>query len=195
LDYLILGRTRDDAAGEAFDKVARALGLGYPGGPLLEQAARNGDPAAFSFPRAVLESGSLDFSFSGLKSAVLNMLNRARLKGEAIGAADVAASFQQAVVDILARKTVAALEMTGVRTLVLGGGVAANQSLRERLRAETQARDWRFVCPASVYCTDNAAMVAVCGYYRYLEGCFADWRLNAVPGLSLHDFYKKTEKM
>jgi N6-L-threonylcarbamoyladenine synthase len=195
LEYLVLGRTRDDAAGEAFDKVARALGLGYPGGPLLERAARDGDGAAFAFPRAALENGSLDFSFSGLKSAVLNTLNRARLRGEEIRPADAAASFQQAVVDILAQKTAAALETTGAPTLVLGGGVAANQALRERLRAETQARGRRFVYPDPVYCTDNGAMVAVCGYYRYRAGHFADWRLNAVPGLSLHDFYKESTKM
>ncbi|MDR1320476.1 MAG: tRNA (adenosine(37)-N6)-threonylcarbamoyltransferase complex transferase subunit TsaD [Gracilibacteraceae bacterium] len=195
LRYRVLGRTRDDAAGEAFDKVARALGLGYPGGPRLEQAARDGDPAAFAFPRAALEPGSWDFSFSGLKSAVLNSLNRARLKGEDLRVADAAASFQEAVVDILARKTVAALEATGVRTLALGGGVAANQALRRRLRAETAARGVAFVYPSPVYCTDNGAMVAMCGHWRYLASSFADWRLNAVPGLILHDFYKENGKM
>ncbi|MDR1961280.1 MAG: tRNA (adenosine(37)-N6)-threonylcarbamoyltransferase complex transferase subunit TsaD [Gracilibacteraceae bacterium] len=194
LDYQVLGRTRDDAAGEAFDKVARALGLGYPGGPLLERAAREGDPAAFDFPRAMLEPGSLDFSFSGLKSAVLNTLNSARQRGEAIRVPDVAASFQQAVADILARKTAAALKASGARTLVLGGGVAANQVLRERLRAETRVLGARFVCPSPLYCTDNGAMVALCGHYRYLAASFADWRLNAVPGLSLQDFYKKSGK-
>jgi N6-L-threonylcarbamoyladenine synthase len=195
LRYRVLGRTRDDAAGEAFDKVARALGLGYPGGPLLEQAAKVGDPAAFAFPRASLEPGSWDFSFSGLKSAVLNVLNRARLKGETLRTADVAASFQQAVVDILAQKTVAALETTGARTLALGGGVAANQALRHRLRAETAALGADFVCPRPLYCTDNGAMVAMCGHQRYLAASFADWRLNAIPGLSLQDFYKESGKM
>lgn len=184
-DYEVLGKTRDDAAGEALDKVARALGLGYPGGPQIQKTAENGNPEAFEFPRAMLETGSLDFSFSGMKSAVLNTLNTARMKDMELNKADLAASFQQAVVDVLVRKTVHALERTKVKTLLLAGGVAANALLRQALKEETAKRQVRFVYPPPVLCTDNGAMIAAAGYYHYLAGDFAPWNLNAVPGLNL----------
>lgn len=182
--YEVLGRTRDDAAGEALDKVARALGLGYPGGPYIQKAALEGDPQAFEFPRAMLEPESLDFSFSGVKSAVLNTLNSARMKGVSVKVEDVAASFQEAVVDVLVRKTILALEKTKAPTLVLAGGVAANTLLRERLTDVAKARGIDFSYPPPVLCTDNGAMIATAGYYRYLAQDYAPWDLNAVPGLS-----------
>lgn len=183
--YQVLGHTRDDAAGEALDKVARTLGLGYPGGPYIQKAALEGNPHAFEFPRAMLEPGSLDFSFSGVKSAVLNTLNSARMKGETVKVEDVAASFQEAIVDVLVRKTLLALEKTKAPTLVLAGGVAANALLRERLTTETQKCGIVFSYPPPILCTDNGAMIATAGYYRYLAKDFAPWNLNAVPGLNL----------
>lgn len=183
--YQVLGKTRDDAAGEALDKIARTLGLGYPGGPQIQKVALEGNPQAFAFPRAMLEPGSLDFSFSGMKSAVLNTLNSARMKGESLSTPDLAASFQEAVVDVLVRKTNLALERTRAKTLVLAGGVAANALLRERLTQETQVRGIRFTYPPPVLCTDNGAMIATAGYYHYLAKDFAPWDLNAVPGLNL----------
>jgi len=183
--YQVLGRTRDDAAGEALDKIARTLGLGYPGGPAIEKAAREGNPQAYDFPRAMLEPGSLDFSFSGIKSAVLNTLNTARMKGEEVKAADVAASFQEAIVDVLVKKTIMALERTKAPTLVLAGGVAANTLLRERLTEVAEKKRIAFSYPPPILCTDNGAMIATAGYYRYLAKDFAPWNLNAIPGLSL----------
>ncbi len=183
--YKVLGQTRDDAAGEALDKVARTLGLGYPGGPQIQRVALEGNPHAFEFPRAMLERGSLDFSFSGMKSAVLNTLNSARMKGESLSVPDLAASFQEAVVDVLVRKALLALERTKAKTLVLAGGVAANALLRERLTDETGRRGIRFNYPPPILCTDNGAMIATAGYYRYLAGDFAPWDLNAIPGLNL----------
>lgn len=183
--YEVLGRTLDDAAGEALDKVARALGLGYPGGPYIQKAALEGDPQAFDFPRAMLEPGSLDFSFSGVKSAVLNTLNSAKMKGITLKVEDVAASFQEAIVDVMVRKTILALEKTKTPTLVLAGGVAANALLRERLTEVTKERGIYFTYPPPVLCTDNGAMIAVAGYYRYLAKDYAPWDLNAVPGLNL----------
>jgi N6-L-threonylcarbamoyladenine synthase len=183
--YHILGRTRDDAAGEAFDKISRTLGLGYPGGPGIEKAALTGKDTAFAFPRAMLEAGSLDFSFSGLKSAVLNTCNTAAMKGESLNTPDLAASFQQAVIDVLVRKSVLALKRTQAQTLLLAGGVAANQALRSQLARAMAALGVEFVCPEPALCTDNAAMIAVAGYYHYLAGDFAPWTLNAVPGLVL----------
>jgi N6-L-threonylcarbamoyladenine synthase len=147
--------------------------------------ALEGNPRAFEFPRAMLEPGSLDFSFSGMKSAVLNTLNSARMKGESLSIPDVAASFQEAVVDVLVRKALLALERTKAKTLVLAGGVAANALLRERLTEETSRRGIRFNYPPPILCTDNGAMIATAGYYRYLAGDFAPWDLNAIPGLNL----------
>jgi N6-L-threonylcarbamoyladenine synthase len=185
LDYKVLGRTRDDAAGEAFDKVARTLGLGYPGGPYIQKAATEGDQSAWDFPRAMLEPKSLDFSFSGLKSAVLNTLNTAKMKGLVLNNNDLAASFQAAVIDVLVQKSIRALEQNPVQTFALAGGVAANAVLREALTKELTKRDVRLIYPSPVHCTDNGAMVAAAGYYRYLAGEYASWKLNAVPGLGL----------
>jgi N6-L-threonylcarbamoyladenine synthase len=183
--FQVLGQTRDDAAGEALDKVARTLGLGYPGGPYIQKAALEGNPQAFDFPRAMLEPGSLDFSFSGMKSAVLNTLNSARMKGIELSVPDLAASFQEAVVDVLVRKAELALEKTQAKTLVLAGGVAANSLLRERLTQVSRAKGVYFTYPPPILCTDNGAMIATAGYYKYLAGVFAPWDLNAVPGLNL----------
>ena len=183
--YKVLGRTRDDASGEALDKVARTLGLGYPGGPQIQRIAQEGNAQAFKFPRAMLEKDSLDFSFSGMKSAVLNTLNSAGMKGETLSVPDIAASFQQAVVDVLVQKTLLAIDRTGVKTLLLSGGVAANSLLRETLRETLSERGIRLVYPSPILCTDNGAMIATAGYYHYLAGDFAPWTLNAVPGLRL----------
>ncbi|MEW6697029.1 MAG: tRNA (adenosine(37)-N6)-threonylcarbamoyltransferase complex transferase subunit TsaD [Bacillota bacterium] len=184
-EYCLLGRTRDDAAGEAFDKVARAMGLGYPGGPLIDRLARQGNPEAVKFPRAFLEEGSLDFSFSGLKSAVLNHLNRAAMVKEEINQADLAAGFQRAVVEVLVEKTMLAVQQTGVKTILLAGGVAANGSLRALLQERAAAAGCRVVLPPLNLCTDNAAMIACAGYYKYLRGNFAPLTLNAVPAMAL----------
>lgn len=183
--YQVLGQTRDDAAGEALDKVARTLGLGYPGGPQIQKAAREGEAQAFKFPRAMLEPTSLDFSFSGMKSAVLNTLNSAHMRGEILSVPDLAASFQQAVVDVLVQKALRAIDQTGVKTLLLAGGVAANQLLRQTLDQTLAQRSVRLVFPPPLFCTDNGAMIAVAGYYHYRAGDHAPWTLNAVPGLGL----------
>lgn len=184
-EFKILGRTRDDAAGEAFDKIARAMGLGYPGGPLIDKLAQEGNPQAIQFPRAFLEEGSLDFSFSGLKSAVLNYLNRASMLNEEINKPDLAASFQRAVVEVLVEKALLAVKQTGVKTLLLAGGVAANQGLRELLQERATAVGCTLSYPPLNLCTDNAAMIACAGYYKYLRKEFAPLTLNAVPGLAL----------
>lgn len=183
--FRVVGRTRDDAAGEAFDKVARTMGLGYPGGPLIDRLAREGNPEVVNLPRAYLEEGSLDFSFSGLKSAVINYLHRAGQRGEEVNKADLAASFQKAVTDVLVDKTLAAARETGVSTILLAGGVAANAGLRTALaeRAGTESR--RVITPPPVLCTDNAAMIACAAYYKFLRGAFAPLTLNAVPDLKL----------
>ena len=181
----LLGATTDDAAGEAFDKVAAILGLGYPGGPEIQRVARDGDPKAIQFPRTMLEKGSLDFSFSGIKTAVLyHVHGRNRTSGgleklSQQNIADIAAGFQQAVVDVLVAKTMLAVQRTGVTTVVLGGGVAANESLRYSLETACADRHLRF-CPAAMkYCTDNAAMIAAAGYYPFLRGEFAGLDLDA----------------
>ncbi len=183
--YRVLGRTRDDAAGEAFDKVARAMGLGYPGGPKIQASAAQGNPRAVDLPRAWLEPGSLDFSFSGLKSAVLNYLNRAAQKDESVNNHDLAASFQQAVVDVLVGKAMRAVDVTGVNTVVLAGGVAANLALREQLGQACRSAGLRFFYPPVDLCTDNAAMVGCAGFYTYMRGEIAPPTLNAIPGMSL----------
>ena len=183
--FKLLGSTRDDAAGEAFDKVARALGLGYPGGPLIDRLAESGDAAAVALPRAYLEEGSLDFSFSGLKSAVLNYLNRAAQKGIEVNKADLAAGFQQAVVDVLVDKTLKAADNCKVGTVMLAGGVAANGLLRRQLTEKAAAKNIAVTYPPPVLCTDNAAMIACVGWYKYMRGEFAELTLNAVPGLQL----------
>ena len=188
--YRILGSTRDDAAGEAFDKVAILLGLGYPGGPLIDRAASAGDPGAVAFPRAWLEPDSLDFSFSGLKTAVRNHV-AARGGPEALDdrdRADVAASFQEAVVDVLSAKTLLAAERAKVSTVLLAGGVAANRSLRERLERGCAERGWTFAVPELRYCGDNAAMVALAGSLRLAAGERSGWDLPAVPTLLATSF-------
>lgn len=183
--YEILGRTRDDAAGEAFDKIARVMGLGYPGGPVIDRLAEGGNPEAIPFPRAWLEEGSLDFSFSGLKSAVLNFLNRSRQTGLDVNQSDLAASFQQAVIDVLVKKTIQAGERQGVDTILLAGGVAANSWLRRQLGQATAAAGMNLIYPSSLFCTDNAAMAACAGYYRLRRGEKSGLDLNAVPNLTL----------
>ncbi|HHP50961.1 MAG TPA: tRNA (adenosine(37)-N6)-threonylcarbamoyltransferase complex transferase subunit TsaD [Moorella mulderi] len=181
----ILGSTRDDAAGEAFDKVARVLGLPYPGGPELELLAQGGDPEAIKFPRAWLEEGSLDFSFSGLKTAVINHLRQAAARGEHVNRADVAASFQEAVVDVLVGKSIEAARRKKARSLLLVGGVAANRRLRSRMEEEARKIGLPLFSPPLNLCTDNAAMIACAGYYKYLRKEFASWDLNAYPSLPL----------
>ncbi len=183
--YRILGRTRDDAAGEAFDKVARAIGLGYPGGPKIEQAAKEGDPLAIPFPVAKVSGGPFDFSFSGLKSAVLNYLHGAQQRGERIDTNDVAASFQKAVIDALAGRAAAAIDELGAKKFALAGGVAANGALREAMRQACRERDVAFYYPEPLLCTDNAAMIGAAAYYEYLAGRRDGWALNAVPDLAL----------
>ncbi|ADY56962.1 O-sialoglycoprotein endopeptidase [Syntrophobotulus glycolicus DSM 8271] len=185
LDYEVLGGTRDDAAGEALDKIARALGFGYPGGPLIEKAALQGDPCAYELPRAMLEPGSLDFSFSGMKSAALNILNKAKMKKEPVDVNHLAASFQQAAIDVLVRKSIRALDRYEVRTFALAGGVAANSLLRKSMGSELSARNIPLIFPSPVFCTDNGAMIAMAGYFHFLAGDYANWKLNAVPGLNL----------
>jgi len=183
--YEIMGITRDDAAGEAFDKIARALGLGYPGGPLVDNIAKEGNSAAIDFPRAYLEEGSYDFSFSGLKSAVLNYLNSLNMKGIKPNIADVAASFQQAVVDVLSDKLIAAAEEKKSPYAVLAGGVAANSRLREELKKKGAKKGIKVLYPDPILCTDNAAMIGSVGYYKLIRGEVSDMSLNAVPNLTL----------
>lgn len=181
----LLGQTRDDAAGEAFDKVARALGLPYPGGPEIEKLAKKGDPQAIDFPRAWLEKGSLDFSFSGLKSSVLNYLNRAGQKGLEINKADVAASFQQAIIDVLVTKALTAAERVGTKQIAVAGGVAANGALKEAIKRKAGKIDLEVLVPSPIFCTDNGAMIACAGYYALLEGNISSLELNAVPNLTM----------
>lgn len=183
--YRIIGQTHDDAAGEAFDKVARAIGLGYPGGPKVDKLAREGDPHAIEFPRAVIEGSPYDFSFSGLKSAVLNYLNGCEMKHISYNKADVAASFQQAVIDVLSERAVKAAKDHGVKTLALAGGVAANTGLREAMKERAAAEGITFVCPSFIFCTDNGAMIGAAGYIDYMRGIRDDLTLNAVPGLPI----------
>ena len=184
-EYEILGRTRDDAAGEAFDKVARAIGLGYPGGPKIEKKAKEGNPAAIAFPRAHIEDAPYDFSFSGLKSAVLNYLNKAKMMQETVNDADVAASFQQAVIDVLVDNALRAASDFGMKKLALAGGVASNKTLRAAFAAACGAAGLTLYCPDPVLCTDNAAMIGSAAYYEYRRGNTAGWDLNAVPNLKL----------
>lgn len=183
--YEILGRTMDDAAGEAFDKVARAIGLGYPGGPKIEQVSKEGNPKAIDFPRAHVSQGAYNFSFSGMKSAVLNYLNGCQMKGISIIQADVAASFQQAVIDVLVGNAVKAIEETGMKKFALAGGVASNGTLREAMKAACESRGVEFFKPSPILCTDNAAMIGAAAYYEYLAGKRDGLDLNAVPNLKL----------
>ncbi len=183
--YEIIGRTRDDAAGEAFDKVARAIGLGYPGGPKIDKISREGNPDAIPFPRAKVAENEYDFSFSGLKSAVLNYLNSCQMKGERYSQADVAASFQKAVVDVLVEHSLHAVKEFGYDRFAIAGGVASNSSLRSAFERECAKRNIRFYCPSPLLCTDNAAMIGAAGYYEYIRGVRSGLELNAVPNLKL----------
>jgi N6-L-threonylcarbamoyladenine synthase len=184
LSYRLIGQTRDDAAGEAFDKVAKLLGLGYPGGPVIERTARAGDPTAIPFPLAQIADGAPDFSFSGIKTAVSLFVKRHKPLSEQL-AADIAASFQAAVVKALVRKTVKAALLLGVRRVLLTGGVAANRALRAALNAEAEARKWEIFIPSPSLCTDNAAMIAAAGAARLRAGERASLTLNAIPDLRL----------
>lgn len=184
-EFDIIGRTRDDAAGEAFDKVARAVGLGYPGGPKVDKAARHGNPDAIVFPRAKVEGAPYDFSFSGLKSAVLNYINHARMTGEEIVIPDLAASFQHAVIAALVSRTIMAAKEYGYERLAIAGGVASNTALRQAMKDACEKEGLHFYYPSPEYCTDNAAMIGTAAYYEYLKGTRHGWDLNAVPNLKL----------
>lgn len=186
-EYEILGRTRDDAAGEAFDKVARAIGLGYPGGPKIDKVSKEGNPDAIAFPRAKVGDSDYDFSFSGLKSAVLNYLNSCEMKGEPFSQADVAASFQKAVVDVLTEHSMHAVESCGMKKFAIAGGVASNSALREALTKACGEHGVAFYHPSPLLCTDNAAMIGAAGYYEYVKGVRHGYDLNAVPNLKLGD--------
>ena len=183
--YEILGKTRDDAAGEAFDKVARAIGLGYPGGPKIDKLAKEGNAEAISFPRAHISEAPLDFSFSGLKSSVLNYITSCEMKHEAINRADVAASFQAAVVDAIVSHTVEAAKTYHMDKVALAGGVASNTALREAMKERGAKEGLRFYYPSPILCTDNAAMIGCAAYYEYLAGTRHGLDLNAVPNLKI----------
>lgn len=184
-EYEILGYTRDDAAGEAFDKVARAIGLGYPGGPKIDKISREGNPDAIHFPRAKVDGANYDFSFSGLKSAVLNYLNTCEMKGIEVNKADVAASFQKAVVDVLVEHSFSAVREYGFDKFAIAGGVASNTALRTAFETACQKQKIAFYSPSPIFCTDNAAMIGVAGYYEYIKGTRSGFDLNAVPNLRL----------
>ena len=184
-EYEIVGRTRDDAAGEAFDKVARAIGLGYPGGPKIDKLAKEGNPDAIEFPRAHVDDAPYDFSFSGIKSAVLNYINSANMQGKEINHADVAASFQKAVVDALVSRAVRLAKECGMDKLAIAGGVASNSALRAAVQEECAKNNIKFYSPSPVLCTDNAAMIGAAAYYEYIKGVRHGYDLNAVPNLKL----------
>lgn len=183
--YQIIGRTRDDAAGEAFDKVARAIGLGYPGGPKIDKLSKEGNSQAIQFPRAHIEGSPYDFSFSGLKSAVLNYINSMKMKNEEINKADVAASFQEAVVDVLVTRTIMAAKDFGISKVAIAGGVAANSALQKAMSKACKENIIEFYYPSPIYCTDNAAMIGVAAYYEYINEKYSGLDLNAVPNLKI----------
>lgn len=183
--YEIIGRTRDDAAGEAFDKVARAIGLGYPGGPKVDKLSKEGNDHAIDFPKAKVEGAPYDFSFSGVKSAVLNYINMHEMKGEKINAADVAASFQRSVVEAIVDRTVHAAKEFGLKKVALAGGVASNSCLRQTMKDECEKNGLGIYYPSPILCTDNAAMIACAGYYEYINGTRHGLDLNAVANLKI----------
>ena len=183
--YEIIGRTRDDAAGEAFDKVARAIGLGYPGGPKIDKLSKEGNADAIPFPRAKIEGAEYDFSFSGVKSAVLNYINGCKMKGEDYNQADIAASFQKAVTDVLVANALHAVKEYGFTKLAIAGGVASNSTLRGAMKKACEENGIEFFHPSPIFCTDNAAMIGVAAYYEYMSGTRHGWDLNAVPNLKL----------
>lgn len=184
-EFEIIGCTHDDAAGEAFDKVARAIGLGYPGGPKIDKVSKEGNTHAMEFPRAKISGAEFDFSFSGVKSAVLNYINGCEMKGIDVNQADVAASFQEAVVDVLVGRAIAAAKKLGESHIAVAGGVAANSALRARMQKECDKAGLGLYYPSPIFCTDNAAMIAVQGYYEYMSGTRSGWDLNAVPNLKI----------
>ncbi len=183
--YEIIGHTRDDAAGEAFDKVARAIGLGYPGGPKIDKLSKEGNPEAIAFPKAKMADSPYDFSFSGLKSAVLNYLNGCKMKNIPVVEADVAASFQKAVVDVLVEHSMRAVKEYGFDKFAIAGGVASNSTLRNAMEQACRRRRIHFYHPSPIFCTDNAAMIGAAAYYEYMNGTRHGWDLNAVPNLKL----------
>lgn len=184
-DLEVLARTRDDAAGEAFDKVSRVLGFGYPGGPAIQKAAESGNPEAIHFPRVNMGDDGFDFSFSGVKTAVLNYIHNAEQKGEEINKFDVAASFQEAAIDVLSTHLIECAKKCGISRIALAGGVAANSSLRKRVEEKAKKERMSFYFPKLVLCTDNAAMIGCAAYYEYKNGVRGDMSLNAVPNLAL----------
>jgi N6-L-threonylcarbamoyladenine synthase len=184
-NYEIMGETRDDAAGEAFDKVARAIGLGYPGGPLIDNAAKRGSSGAIHFPRVYFEDGSLDFSFSGIKTAVLNYIHNVEQRGEKYSVEDICASFQEAVIEVLVRNTISAVKFKSLKNITLAGGVASNSALRERMNYAAKQNGYSLYYPDTILCTDNAAMIACAAYYQYIEGNISELNLNAIPNLRL----------
>lgn len=184
-DFEVMGQTRDDAAGEAYDKVARAIGLGYPGGPKIDKLSKEGNENAIKFPRANFHEKSLDFSFSGVKSAVLNYLNKMEMKKEEINRADVAASFQKAVVDFLVDNAMKACEIKKVNRIAIAGGVASNSALRKVMAEEGNKRNISVLFPEPILCTDNAAMIGSAAYFEYVKGITATLDFNAVPNLKL----------
>lgn len=183
--YKILGKTKDDAAGEAFDKVARAIDLGYPGGPKIDKLAKEGNPHAIEFPRAHVGDSVYDFSFSGVKSAVLNYINGCQMKQQEYSRADIAASFQKAVIDVLVDHAMIGVENYGLKKLAIAGGVASNSALRSAMKEACEKRGIEFYHPSPILCTDNAAMIGAAGYYDYKNGIRSGWDLNAVPNLKL----------
>ncbi len=193
-EFKILGCTRDDAVGEAYDKVARVIGLGYPGGPKVDALAKEGDPSAIEFKRVYLEKGSLDFSFSGIKTAVVNYMHNAEQKGIEVIAADVAASFQEAVIDVIVDKSMMAMEKTKAPYLVLAGGVACNSRLRERLTKALEERGKKLYVPSPILCTDNGAMIAEAAYHKAREGKFSTLSLDVFPGLNIETGLHKLEE-
>lgn len=184
-EFEILGRTRDDAAGEAYDKVARSIGLGYPGGPKIDQLSKEGNPDAIAFPKAKVADAPYDFSFSGVKSAVLNYLNHEKMQNREIDRADVAASFQKAVVDVLVEHTMLAAKDYGIQKIAMAGGVASNSTLRAAMESACEKRGYQLYRPSPIYCTDNAAMIGSAAYYEYIKGTRDGWDLNAIPNLKL----------